>query len=171
MLSTGVTDIVGSEELTDKSGLRGCWGTAMAGNNPEVYDVHTVGLGVCVPKDNYRGDSYFTDGKPSLPNQAYVALVQTETDSLRYCDMRHGDLRFRRQQGMVQPPERLEADNRASCRGQDREITGFSTLAHTVRHKHQPDIQIIMMACQNYLTRHHSFRLSMMYWLHGTIIE
>ena len=92
MLSTGVTDIVGSEELTDKSGLRGCWGTAMAGNNPEVYDVHTVGLGVCVPKDNYRGDSYFTDGKPSLPNQAYVALVQTETDSLRYwftvtCDM------------------------------------------------------------------------------------
>ena len=43
-------------------------------------------------EDNYRGDSYFTDGKPSLPNQAYVALVQTETDSLRYwftvtCDM------------------------------------------------------------------------------------
>ena len=64
----------------------------ISGNNPEVYDVHTVGLGVCVPKDNYRGDSYFTDGKPSLPNQAYVALVQTETDSLRYwftvtCDM------------------------------------------------------------------------------------
>ncbi|MGM9714320.1 MAG: DUF4861 domain-containing protein [Prevotella sp.] len=92
MLSTGVTDIVGSEELTDKAGLRGCWGTAMAGNNPKVYDEHTVGLAVCVPKANYRGDAHFTDGKPSLPNQAYVALVQTPSDRLTYwfsvtCDM------------------------------------------------------------------------------------
>lgn len=91
-LSTGVVDIVGSEELTDKAGLRGCWGTALAGKNTEVYDVHTCGLMVCVPEEYYRGDAYFTDGKSELPNQAYVALVGTETDHLRYwfaatCDM------------------------------------------------------------------------------------
>ena len=91
-LSTGVTDIVGSEAITDKSGLRGCWGTACAGNNPKVYDTHTVGLAVCVPREYYRGDAHFTDGKEQLPNQAYVALLSTSTDSLHYwftatCDL------------------------------------------------------------------------------------
>ncbi len=91
-LSTGVTDIVGSEAITDKSGLRGCWGTACAGNNPKVYDTHTVGLAVCVPREYYRGDAHFTDGKGQLPNQAYVALLSTSTDRLHYwftatCDL------------------------------------------------------------------------------------
>lgn len=91
-LSTGVVDVVGSEELTDKDGIRGCWGTALAGKNTDVYDVHTVGLAVFVPKEYYKGDSYFTDGKETLPNQAYVALVGTQTDHLHYwfaatCDM------------------------------------------------------------------------------------
>ena len=91
-LSTGVTDIVGSEAITDKKGLRGCWGTACAGNNPKVYDTHTVGLAVCVPREYYRGDAHFTDGKEQLPNQAYVALLSTSTDRLHYwftatCDL------------------------------------------------------------------------------------
>lgn len=91
-LSTGVVDIVGSEELTDKSGIRGCWGTALAGKNTEVYDIHTVGLAVCVPKEYYRKDAYFSDGKESLPNQAYAAVIGTDTDNLHYwfaatCDM------------------------------------------------------------------------------------
>lgn len=83
-LSTGVTDIVGSKEFSDRGGIRACWGTAMAGNNPKVYDEHTVGLAVCVPKEYYRGDSHFTDGKESLPNQAYVALLRTRNDRLHY---------------------------------------------------------------------------------------
>lgn len=92
-LSTGIVDIVeGSTELTDKAGLRGCWGTACAGNNPKVYDIHTVGLGICVPKKFYKGDSHFTDGKEKLPNQAYVEVVGTKDDELNYwftatCDM------------------------------------------------------------------------------------
>lgn len=84
-LSTGIVDIVeGSEELTDKAGLRGCWGTACAGNNPKVYDTITVGLGIYVPKQYYKGDSHFTDGKERLPNQAYVEVVGTDTDNLHY---------------------------------------------------------------------------------------
>lgn len=103
-LSTGVTDILGSEKLTDGKGLLGCWGTALAGNNPKVYENRTVGLAVCVPKEIFKGESYFTDmakeeagkmgdnGKLILPNQAYVALVHTPTDNLHYwftatCDL------------------------------------------------------------------------------------
>ena len=92
-LSTGIVDIVeGSEAFSDKAGLRGCWGTACAGNNPKVYDTHTVGLGICVPKKYYKEDSYFSDRKESLPNQAYVEIIGTRTNNLHYwftvtCDM------------------------------------------------------------------------------------
>ena len=84
-LSTGIVDIVeGSEEFTDKAGLRGDWGRACAGNNPQVYDTITVGLGIYVPPLYYKGDSHYTDGKPRLPNQAYVQVIGTNTDSLHY---------------------------------------------------------------------------------------
>lgn len=88
-LSTGIVDIVeGSTEFTDKSGLRGDWGRACAGNNPQVYDTITVGLGVFVPKQYYKSESHFTDKNanpaPKIPNQAYVQVVGTETDNLHY---------------------------------------------------------------------------------------
>lgn len=92
-LSTGIVDIVeGSEEYTDKAGLRGCWGTACAGNNPKVYDTHTVGLGIYTPKEYYTKDAHFTDGKEHLPNQAYAQVLSTAGDNLHYwftatCDM------------------------------------------------------------------------------------
>ena len=84
-LSTGIVDIVeGSTEFTDKAGLRGDWGRACAGNNPKVYDTITVGLGIYVPKEYYKSDSHFTDGKDHLPNQAYVEVVGTKTDEMHY---------------------------------------------------------------------------------------
>lgn len=84
-LSTGIVDIVeGSEEMTDKAGLRGCWGRACAGNNPQVYDTITVGLGIYIPQEYYKQDSHFTDGKEHLPNQAYVEVVGTESDNMHY---------------------------------------------------------------------------------------
>lgn len=103
-LSTGVTDIIGSEKLSDNKGLLGCWGTALAGNNPKVYEDHTVGLAVCVPPSVFKGESYFSDtpkdkagtmgpnGKLIMPNQAYVALLNVPTDNLQYwftatCDL------------------------------------------------------------------------------------
>lgn len=103
-LSTGVTDIIGSEKLSDGKGLLGCWGTALAGNNPKVYEERTVGLAVCVPETVFAGESYFTDmdkeqagkmgdnGKLILPNQAYVTLLHVPTDRLQYwftatCDL------------------------------------------------------------------------------------
>ncbi len=84
-LSTGIVDIVeGSTEFSDKAGLRGDWGRACAGNNPKVYDTITVGLGIFVPKQYYKADSHFTDGKDHLPNQAYVQVVGTKGDDMHY---------------------------------------------------------------------------------------
>ena len=84
-LSTGIVDIVeGSTEFSDKAGLRGDWGRACAGNNPKVYDTITVGLGIFVPKQYYKADSHFTDGKDRLPNQAYVQVVGTKDDDMHY---------------------------------------------------------------------------------------
>ncbi|MCF0244679.1 MAG: DUF4861 domain-containing protein [Bacteroidaceae bacterium] len=84
-LSTGIVDIVeGSEEFTDKAGLRACWGRACAGNNPKVYDTITVGLAVYVPKLYYKSDSHFTDGKEHLPNRAYVQVLATNDDKVHY---------------------------------------------------------------------------------------
>ena len=84
-LSTGIVDIVeGSTEFSDKAGLRGDWGRTCAGNNPKVYDTITVGLGIFVPKQYYKADSHFTDGKERLPNQAYVQVVGTKDDDMHY---------------------------------------------------------------------------------------
>ena len=84
-LSTGIVDSVeGSTEFSDKAGLRGDWGRACAGNNPKVYDTITVGLGIFVPKQYYKADSHFTDGKERLPNQAYVQVVGTKDDDMHY---------------------------------------------------------------------------------------
>ncbi|MBQ6760812.1 MAG: DUF4861 domain-containing protein [Prevotella sp.] len=84
-LSTGIVDIVeGSTGFSDKAGLRGDWGRACAGNNPKVYDTITVGLGIFVPKQYYKADSHFTDGKDHLPNQAYVQVVGTKDDDMHY---------------------------------------------------------------------------------------
>ena len=84
-LSTGIVDIVeGSTEFSDKAGLRGDWGRACAGNNPKVYDTITVGLGIFVPKQYYKADSHFTDGKERLTNQAYVQVVGTKDDDMHY---------------------------------------------------------------------------------------
>ena len=84
-LSTGIVDIVeGSTEFTDKAGLRGDWGRACAGNNPKVYDTITVGLGIYVPKQYYKSDAHFTDGKEHLPNQAYAQVVGTKDDDMHY---------------------------------------------------------------------------------------
>lgn len=91
-LSTGVTDIVGSQRITDSDGLLGCWGTACAGNNTVHYDTHTVGLAVCVPHKYRTGEARFSDEKPTLPNQAYAMLLRVKGDDMHYwftatCDL------------------------------------------------------------------------------------
>lgn len=107
-LAIGTVDIAdpnGAEEHSDCKGLRACWGTAWAGNNPNVYEKHTVGLAVNIPEQYYRSETRFSDmerekvgtydeknRKLIMPNQALVNIVCTDTDHLNYsfaatCDM------------------------------------------------------------------------------------
>ena len=107
-LAIGTVDIAdpkGAEEHSDCKGLRGCWGNAWAGNNPKVYEQHTVGLAVNIPERYYKSESRFSDmdkeqigtlnektGKFNMPNQALVDIVGTDTDHLNYwfcatCDL------------------------------------------------------------------------------------
>lgn len=107
-LAIGTVDIAdpkGAEEHSDCKGLRGCWGTAWAGNNPKVYGQHTVGLAVNIPEQYYKSESRFSNmdkeqvgtydektRKLIMPNQALVDIVGTDGDHLNYwfavtCDL------------------------------------------------------------------------------------
>ena len=108
-LAIGTVDIAdpkGAEEHSDCKGLRACWGTAWAGNNPKVYGQHTVGLAVNIPEQYYKGETRFSDTdkkemigaydenarKLIMPNQALVDIVGTDGDHLNYwfavtCDL------------------------------------------------------------------------------------
>lgn len=107
-LAVGTVDIAdpkGAEEHSDCKGLRACWGSAWAGNNPKVYGIHTVGLAVNVPEQYYKGETRFSDmekekigtlneksGKLNMPNQALADIVGTDGDRINYwfaatCDL------------------------------------------------------------------------------------
>ncbi len=62
--STGIINVKGSEEFSDKKGLRACWGTDYPSTDTVKWSRETVGLAICVPqkhivseevanKDNY----------------------------------------------------------------------------------------------------------------------
>lgn len=77
--STGIINIKGSEEFTDKKGLRGCWGTdyTVSGKDTLTHAKETVGLGICIPKQHIRQEL-----KADKDNYGFV--VATPTDCLRY---------------------------------------------------------------------------------------
>lgn len=53
LFSTGVVNVKGSEEYSDKEGLRGCWGTDWPATDTLNWKRETVGLGIFIPK-KYR---------------------------------------------------------------------------------------------------------------------
>ncbi len=50
--STGIINVKGSEEFTDKKGLRACWGTDWPSTDTVKWNRETVGLAICLQKDN-----------------------------------------------------------------------------------------------------------------------
>ncbi len=50
--STGVINVKGSEEFSDKKGLRACWGTDYPAADTTKWKRETVGLAVLVPQKN-----------------------------------------------------------------------------------------------------------------------
>ena len=50
--STGIINVKGSEEFSDKKGLRACWGTDYPSTDTVKWSRETVGLGICIPQKN-----------------------------------------------------------------------------------------------------------------------
>jgi len=77
--TTGFTNVKGSEEFSDKKGLRGCWGSdyAVGGKDTLTHKKETVGLGICIP------DEYNKEELPANPDN-YPYVVGTSGQTMRY---------------------------------------------------------------------------------------
>ncbi len=68
--STGVINVKGSEEFSDKKGLRACWGTDYPAADTTKWKRETVGLAVLVPQKNIVSEE-----PANKDNYAYVLRV------------------------------------------------------------------------------------------------
>ncbi len=68
--STGVINVKGSEEFSDKKGLRACWGTDYPATDTLKWKRETVGLAVYVPQKNIVSEE-----PANKDNYAYVLKV------------------------------------------------------------------------------------------------
>ena len=75
--STGIINVKGSEEFSDKKGLRACWGTDWPSGDTINFKRETVGLGICIPRQYVRSEEV-----ANKDNYAFV--VGTTTDRMQY---------------------------------------------------------------------------------------
>ena len=68
--STGIINVKGSEEFSDKQGLRACWGTDYPSTDTLKWKRETVGLAILVPKQNIVSEE-----PANKDNYAYVLKV------------------------------------------------------------------------------------------------
>ena len=68
--STGIINVKGSEEFTDKKGLRACWGTDYPAADTVKWKRETVGLAVLVPQQNIASEE-----PANKDNYGYVLKV------------------------------------------------------------------------------------------------
>ena len=75
--STGIINVKGSEEFTDKKGLRACWGTDWPSSDTINFKRETVGLGICIPMKYVRSE------EPANKDN-YAFVIGTPDNHLRY---------------------------------------------------------------------------------------
>ena len=68
--STGIINVKGSEEFSDKKGLRACWGTDYPSTDTLKWKRETVGLAVMVPRENIVSEE-----PANKDNYAYIIKV------------------------------------------------------------------------------------------------
>ena len=68
--STGIINVKGSQEFSDKQGLRACWGTDYPATDTLKWKRETVGLAVLVPRNNIASEE-----PANKDNYAYVLKV------------------------------------------------------------------------------------------------
>ena len=77
LFSTGIINVKGSEEFSDKQGLRACWGTDWPASDTINWKRETVGLGICIPVKYVRSEEV-----ANKDNYAFV--VGTDSSHLSY---------------------------------------------------------------------------------------
>lgn len=75
--STGIINVKGSEEFSDKKGLRACWGTDYPSTDTVKWSRETVGLGILIPRQHIVSEE-----PANKDNYAYV--VKTDDRHLAY---------------------------------------------------------------------------------------
>ena len=81
--STGIIDVKGSTEFSDKKGLRGCWGSDFPTGDTINTKRETVGLGILIPQKNIIKEvAAGKDRNVSGGNYAFV--VGTDSNVLKY---------------------------------------------------------------------------------------
>ena len=77
LFSTGIINVKGSEEFSDKKGLRACWGTDWPSGDTINFKRETVGLGICIPM------KYIKSEEPANKDN-YAFVVGTDDTHLQY---------------------------------------------------------------------------------------
>ena len=77
LFSTGIINVKGSEEFSDKKGLRACWGTDWPSSDTANWKRETVGLGICIPMKYVRSE------EPANKDN-YAFVVGTDNNHLSY---------------------------------------------------------------------------------------
>jgi hypothetical protein len=77
LFSTGIINVKGSEEFSDKKGLRACWGTDWPSSDTANWKRETVGLGICIPMKYVRSE------EPANKDN-YAFVVRTDNNHLSY---------------------------------------------------------------------------------------
>ena len=75
--STGVINVKGSQEFSDKNGLRGCWGSDFPTGDTINFKRETVGLGILIPKQHIVSE------QPANKDN-YAFVVKTCNNQLKY---------------------------------------------------------------------------------------
>jgi len=75
--STGIINVKGSVEFSDKKGLRACWGTDWPSSDTVNWKRETVGLGICIPM------KYVKSEEPANKDN-YAFVVGTDNKHLSY---------------------------------------------------------------------------------------
>lgn len=75
--STGVINVKGSEEFSDKKGLRACWGTDYPSTDTLKWKRETVGLGILIPRQHIVSE------EPANKDN-YAFVVKTDDRHMGY---------------------------------------------------------------------------------------
>jgi len=78
--STGIINVKGSTEFSDKKGLRACWGTDYPATDTLNWKRETVGLAVLIPQKNIASEE-----PANKDNYAFVIKVPADRMSYKVC--------------------------------------------------------------------------------------